>query len=319
MRKLREIKIGLTVMTAIAAFYLVLVWVNRRAFSASSPRVYELKFAQINGLLEGDPVMVRGFPAGRVADIRIADTVIYVSAELTEDLSIFSDARAEIQPKEIMGGKQVVIEQGHLLPLLPEGSEIPGKSTLDFSSSFSTFSDLLSPQGLEKYQQTFERVDTLTLLLTRIAQAIPPQQLSRSLNHLEESLRQTESLLRQARQGQILVRLDSTLGAGQALFTRIDSTVSHLQPLVNTFDPDALDSLQMSLAQSPALVRELETGLQGINGLLSQLDRPGTVAHQLLTEPEMGAKLDSTLVRLNRVLDQLYRDKVIIGFKKRKR
>ncbi|MEL7531143.1 MAG: MlaD family protein [Bacteroidota bacterium] len=159
----REIKVGLTLLAGLVLAYLVVAWVNRTSLFAPPEKQYFLSFQQVNGLLEGDPVVVRGYQAGRVVAIIPEANAVSVEVALDERIALFADGYAEIQIKELMGGKQISLITGAQGNPLASGASLKGRTSLDFSTAFSRFGgvmDQMDPENIERLAQRFDSVAT---------------------------------------------------------------------------------------------------------------------------------------------------------------
>lgn len=310
----REIKVGLTLMAGLVLAYLVVAWVNRSSLFAPPEKQYFLSFQQVNGLLEGDPVVVRGFQAGRVVAIVPAADAVSVEIALDERIALFADGYAEIQIKELMGGKQIALMTGTQGSPLASGATLAGRTSLDFSTAFSRFGgvmDQMDPNNIERLAQRFDSV------ATSWNAAIDPATLGQILNNIE---RITARLDRQSAQipvKELSAEAENTLDEVQTLLSqtnnlvgRIDSLSARLEAKMLSQGEQLLEDASQSLERVNSLVSEAEE-------LIQKLENPETFAGKALNDPAFAARVDSTLWHLNRTLGQIHDQKVIVGFRRK--
>lgn len=94
----------------------------------------EVFFTNVMGLREGDSVVVRGMPIGKVQQLSLSDTKQGVDLVLTLDkaLHMKKDYRIQVAATSILGGRQLVVEEGsETNPDLPPGSFFRGMDPHD--------------------------------------------------------------------------------------------------------------------------------------------------------------------------------------------
>ncbi|MEL6653612.1 MAG: MlaD family protein, partial [Bacteroidota bacterium] len=233
----REIKVGLTVIMGIGLAYLSLAWLNRSSLFAPPEKQYFLQFQQVNGLLEGDPVVVRGYQAGRVTNILPASEAVSVEIVLDERIPIFADALAEIQIKELMGGKQIALQTGKTGAALAEGATITGQTSLDFSTAFSRFGgvmDQVAPENVERFSQ---RIDSIA---TSWNAAIDPQTLSSIIQNLDRITTRLDQQTAQIPVNTLVEETQTTFSEVKGLLAQTSSLLSKLDQISTRLDSSFL-------------------------------------------------------------------------------
>ena len=311
----KEVKVGLTVVLAIILCYLSLSWVGRTGWFAEEQTRYELVFDEVSGLLEGDPVYVRGFLSGRVEEIVPGAKDIRVSIALDRTFPLYEDAYAEVQVKELMGGKQLTLQQGNGPTPLPAGQPIRGVSSMDFSSAFSQMGTLMNQLDMLRLNRIIVRLDTLS---ARWAAEITPTQVGRLLDGAESA---TLGLARgmeywEAQKG--WQRLDTLVETVQILLGRGQLSLAKVDQLVTHLDSTTLTQTDRLIQKVETVLSESESTLNQVSQLLTQVQEGEGLATQLLEDPEFAQKLSSTLTELTAVLRQIQEDKIIVGFRRRK-
>lgn len=310
----REIKVGLTVLAGVALAYLVVAWVNRSSLFSPPEHQYFLNFEQVNGLLEGDPVVVRGYQAGRVVAIVPSAESVSVEIALDERIALFADGFGEIQIKELMGGKQIALMTGKQGQALASGASISGRTSLDFSTAFSRFGgvmDQVSPSNIERFTN---RVDSIA---TGWNAAIDPALLGQILVNVERLTARLDQQSAQIPMQQLANDAQSTFGDLKAVLSQTNSLLLRVDSLSAQLDLGLL-------TQSEKLMIEAEQSLARINNLtdeaealIQQFSNPNTFAGKAINDPAFAARIDSTLWHLNRTLGQIHDKKVIVGLRRK--
>ena len=92
----------------------------------------EVAFQDVMGLREGDNVVVRGMPIGRVKELVLGSEGVHVMAVLDEPIHMKKDYRITIVTTSILGGRYMEIQEGSAeYPDLAEGMVYRGKQPHD--------------------------------------------------------------------------------------------------------------------------------------------------------------------------------------------
>ena len=313
----REIKIGLTVIGAIILLYLSLLWLGKSSISGAT-NTYSIQFDHVSGLLEGDPVMVRGYEAGKVNEINIRPKEVLVSIEIKRSIPLFNDATAEIQPKELMGGKQIELTQGRsTVPIDPKGF-ISGSRSMDFSSGFSAFGKILNNEGSTSLVNAIARLDTLSSILTHLFQAINPEKISTTVDYAEHNMFLLERLLEDINSQRLSSKVSKGLDSLSNVSQQASRLIKSMQSITGKLDGGMIDQLSESSKKLPSIVAKIDTSLGSINHLLQGLDNQEGLASRVLDDPVLSHRLDTLMINLNLVLEQIHKEKIIIGLRRPK-
>ncbi|WNJ19517.1 MlaD family protein [Pontibacter sp. G13] len=316
----REIKVGLTVLLGVLMIYLLIAWTQRLHIFAPSAISYPIRFEQVNGLLVGDPVQVRGYQVGRVEAIQPFSDRVVVWASVDESLQVQSDATAEIQIKELMGGKQIELFLGSSATPWTSGSELIGRASPDFSTGFSMAGDMMTQMSEVNVQQLMGRVDSLGGYAQSMAAEIDPRLLGQMMVQLSQTVsrldRWTAELDRQIKPEQVagwMNRMDSLATVAERVAGRVDDWSAEIE------NSGLIGQVDTVLDQSSALVGELRGLTQEMEGLLADAQDERSFVGKALQDPQFATQVDSLVIRLNAVLQQIQSDKIIVGFSKRKK
>lgn len=311
-------KVGLTVLAGIVLFYLGIVWAQRSSLFAPEQRSYNVLFDNVNGLLIGDPVTVRGFVSGRVLDIIPDIEAVTVTISMDDRIDLRRDARAEILIKELMGGKQVAIHPGLSDEILPPGSSLPGLASLDFSSSFSEFGAVIEQVNVDQVNHLLARLDTFAGSLNDMANAMPAEKLQTMVNRFERMSIQMEEGMQEVQQGDWLNKLDKMLLRAEKTLGRTDSALGNILALSEGWDKEDMESIRAILAQAESSITEVNQMIGRVDQILDTLVSEESLAGQILTQKSFRLRIDSTITKLDRALEQIYEKRVIVGLRRKK-
>ncbi|MEZ4685419.1 MAG: MlaD family protein [Bacteroidia bacterium] len=308
-----KIQIGLTVLGALLLLYLLLAWGSSSGFWAEEQQRLTIVFDNVDGLLEGDPVDVRGYRSGKVLAIRPAAEGVFVDISLDKAIQLQEDAVASLQVRELMGGKQVSLFPGTSATSLSPEATIPGTKELDFSSAFSKLGDGLEELDFERLNQTFYRLDTLSQKLIGLASAVPPEELSQLSGSLAQTTRSLNYFVNQLNKNDLPNKLDSTLSQFSHLAGTADSALRRFDHLAASMQERTLPQADTLMNKLGDFLTKTEQSLEAANALFAQLKDTSTVAGKLLYDPAWATLVDSSLYNLNKTLVHIRKHKVHVA------
>src|SRR6266498_1471262 len=116
----QEVRVGALVLFGFATFIALLFWLTDRRVGAQGVRV-TVRFDNVAGLDQGDPVMVSGVKVGRVEGVRLlrggqVDVILNVSRDQRPRI----DATAAIAALDLLGSKFIKYSPGVRDEALPD-------------------------------------------------------------------------------------------------------------------------------------------------------------------------------------------------------
>ncbi len=299
----RETRIGITLFAGILATYLFVAWLKKIHIFSVALNHYEIRFNDVSGLKVGDPVMVRGVSAGNVDRIAVNQNEVLVTIGLGPEIQLTKNATAEIRMKELMGGKNIIIQPGKG-PALGKDT-LNGTLALDFPSSFSNVGNLI--EGIPSFY-----ADSLARNINQIANA-----LNRVVTKFDSEFMNTNWGLTASTLEKLNQTLSNALQSGQdkSLASAIQNWNS-LAPLLEKFFSNSEKLEDKYLAKLDSFLPKVEAGLvtsnQSLIRINALLDGP---LGKWLNDPQAGRNLEETLLKLNQTLDKINEDQLTIGLK----
>lgn len=315
----KEIRIGLTLVSALTIFYLALTWLSRTQLFAPEEKYYHINFENVNGLLEGDPVLIRGYTSGRVLSISPEATFVKVDIALDSKIRLYEDAEAEIQIKELMGGKQIAIETGSFGGELLAGEELKGKIALDFSSGFSQFGQIAEGVDVSRLSSILNRADSLMQSFQAVVQQMEPKRIDRAFSQTERALEHLNQTLYKLNAQVDFRKIDSLMDSAGEGLQKGTQLIEHADKLMARIDQNSLGPVEESLKEMPELIESLKLGIGNLNKISHQLSDTRSLAGRLMTDEKLSRSLDTTLHNLNKTLELIHSKKVIVGFRKKRK
>jgi phospholipid/cholesterol/gamma-HCH transport system substrate-binding protein len=293
-----SIKIGLVFLGSIVLLYLSLVWGTQSGWFQTNSLKYFIDFENVNGLKISDPVLIRGLTVGTVTNIELKEDFCRVEIRIKKEFPLKNHTEAEIQIKELLSGKQLVlIPKGN--QILPEKSILKGKETFDFSfmvSKFGKFVDFIEKQNvdIEKMISWIIRIDSF---LNNPYLLKLPEQITKTLTDYDE-------IALQIKQKNIITKLDTVSMQIQVLVNNLIKTQKNFDELLIASQPiiPKIDSVFFSM---DSIIKQTKNLLVNFENILGDVQNRKTIAHGILFEEAFYQEIQKTLKNLNQTLDHI--------------
>ncbi len=106
-----EVTVGVFMFAAILSLCFFTILLSREnIFRTTYP--LEVVFEEVMGLRDGDNVVVRGVPVGKVKSLKLQRDGVHVTASLKEQLVLKQDYKVEIVTTSVLGGRYMEVSEG---------------------------------------------------------------------------------------------------------------------------------------------------------------------------------------------------------------
>ena len=120
-----EIRVGAVVILAALVLVVGTMWFQR--FQIAEKRYgFFVRFTEVGGLIQGDPVFVNGVERGRVEGVDLLGRKVVVEMAVRQGVEIPVDSRVSLQAVGIMGERQVTIRLGVSNQAVAPGDTLDG-------------------------------------------------------------------------------------------------------------------------------------------------------------------------------------------------
>jgi phospholipid/cholesterol/gamma-HCH transport system substrate-binding protein len=280
--KTREFKVGLFVAMAIVLLYFGFNYLNGIDFFTSVKRYYVV-YDNINQLAISNPVLVNGYPVGRVSKIGILqnrNNRVLVELEIDGTIVLTGGTKA-ILNSELLGGKSVLLTFGQASKNLKDGDTLKAEVA---KGMFDVLSETASPVATD-LQTTLRKFNTIIDNLTKNSQ---------QLEVIFSKLEKTPDLLNKT-----LVtangKIEDVSGTLKSVGENFNATLTELRPTLQNFKTlsDSLKTLKLNQT-----LNKTQQAISNLNATLAKLNKGDNTMSKLLTE-------DSLYVNLNRLIKSL--------------
>jgi phospholipid/cholesterol/gamma-HCH transport system substrate-binding protein len=287
--KTKEFRVGLFIAIAIGMLYFSFNYLKGIDFFSTTKKYYAV-YENINQLAISNPVLVNGYPVGRVSKIKILQNKhnkVLVEFEIESDI-VLTDSTKAILTSELLGGKSV------LLKIHPSNKKLTPGDTLDAEVAkgmFDVLSETATPVATD-LQTTLRKFNTIIDNLSKN---------SKQLDLIFTKLQATPDLLNTT-----LItangKINDLSGSIKSVAENLNGTLNELKPTLTNFKTlsDSLKTLKLN----QTLTKTQQT-ISSLNQTLSRLNKGDNTMSKLMTE-------DTLYVNLNRLLKSL--DSLAIHF-----
>ena len=256
-----EVAVGLIVTAALLILVLGIIW-GRDVDILSRRTFLIIHFNNVYGLEKSDPVLVRGMKQGEVDRIILKSEYVEVHLWIKQHVLLYSDMRVTIENRELVGGKQISIDQG--------------RSGLAADIDKVYIGEVDGDLGLLliKVGEVLADVDDV---LGRLKVVLVPDHFENILQNVEEATIRVRELIAENRQG-----LRATMQRFEEMTQRFqeDSTITHVGNVVTQLD------------SAVYLIKKIAVQMEQGDGTFGSLLRDRVLYDQLL---KTSCNLDSLI------------------------
>lgn len=299
-----ELKIGWVLILALGLVFGFLAWLKKTNFFYSGIKIYAW-FPDASGLRIGDPVSINGRILGSLAEFKSPgpDSSGWIGIlNFEEKPTLYEDAIAIIQVKEITGGRIVDINPGNSgIPF--KHSVMSGKTAWDIGALLREIQPLVAFFQDSSFHHFIRNGNKLL----EQANQINPQQ---AISQVESVLHQTSKLLGHTNQ-----LMTNPQNGVPAVMKDLQLTLSKVQEMLDTIRPILSNVSQVNmtetLVETRQLIQQTSQFIHNTDSLLSiSIRDSSTLAGAVLSSPAMKDELQQTLLQLRETLHQIQEGKL---------
>jgi len=292
-----ELTVGLVVFALFAGLLSFTVFLAQDSIFRRTWKI-EVRFGEISTLRDGDKVVVRGMPVGKVKRLTLTREGVVVLCSLDQPLAIHRDYRVRIVSTSMLGGKALQIDLGTpAQDLLPEGTVLIGTDPSDLveeaSEAVAKIRKALEEgeilenirAGVASFRQVADKINAGEGVLGRL---VNDPEMANSLAAFASQLKEVAGRIE--RQEGLLGKL---LSADDTLYRDLADTVASFKTLAARLEKgegtlgklmSPEDTLYRDLADTAASLKTLAERLEKGEGLLGKLMAPDETLYQDLRE-----------------------------------
>jgi len=283
-RKINEVQVGMLTVFAVAVLVVGMMWFKNVDLSDEQMR-FQVDFARVEGLRQGDRVQIRGIRMGEVESLTLLSTAVRVQIKMSEKADLREDAIVTLGEKGIVGEIVLEIDPGMGVQA-PEGFIYQGRTA-------GTIAAMTDAAG-----EALEELLVLTAKVTELVEEVKDQgKVVETLVQANETLGKIDNMI-EKNQADIEVSLANLVVATEGLRVFVES---------GEVD-SAFDSIDGTLAGADSLMNNLNTAANRLNVVLDKMDSGDGSMAKLLNDPLLYDRADSTMASVKRLVDAMRRN-----------
>ena len=292
-----ELKVGIVTLAAIIIFIVGMILSSDMTVTDS--QIVNFRFPNSGGVKQSSPVMVNGVKRGSVVSVKNDGPTVLISAEI-DDLSDFkTDASARITILEITGGKKIDVFPGRSSDLFSPHNEITGTTPGDIAEVVAMFGEVA-----DNAKNLIKSLDTITSVT---AELLGDKNTTVQLRNI---IANTNSTM--ARMNRFLANnlgdIDATVANLKTISEELKLSFSKNSPKIDSliikFD-QTVDYTSGLLKSAESAISKSDLLLDDLNHISKAVSQGDGLANKLIYGKKFANNLDSTMIRLNELIEKL--------------
>lgn len=296
-----ETKVGALTAVAITLLILSFNFLKGKTLLKTGNYIYAV-YSETKGIKISNPVYVKGFQVGAVADIENADPnleSIIVSIKLTDQYNIPSNSVAVIRENPL-GTPSIDIQLGNQKNYLQEGDTL---LTAESRGMLSGIMDKVSPVT-EQLEKTIKSLDEV---LKNINTIFDPKTKNNLQSVIANVNKTTESLV--ASSASLQQMLNQQTGSIAQSMNNVNKFTKNLSDnndkITQTLGNVATASANLAKTDLAGAVNQLKTAVANLNTLVEKINSDQGSMGKLLNDPNLYNNLNNTIKSANILVDDL--------------
>lgn len=299
MKLSRELKIGIVVVCAIAAFIWGLSFLKGTNLFAHKFYLYAI-YPRIDNLQSSNPVLLKGFKVGQIKDVELierrGEQVVLVKFIITEDINIPKRSIARVVSADLMGSKAVEIIYSKEKEFVSSGDTLRAETESGLKESFNKQIAPLQARA----EHLLGNIDSLMTVFNILLNPRTRENIDKSFENMRKAIESFENTANTFDEMMVAERpkLSSMFTNLDKITTNLNNSETKINKILDNFSSisDSLSKSQLrsAIANSEKTLRELNTLLSGINagkGTLGKLAKNDSLYDNLNRSAENLDKL----------------------------
>jgi len=283
-RKLSEFQVGALTILAVIALIVGMMWLKNINLMSDGD-LYQVDFAQVEGMRAGDKVLVRGIRMGEVAALHILSDAVRVEIVLDDYSVLCADATFTLSEKGIVGDVVIEVDPG-TGEKVQEGHIFKGRN----AGTIAAMTDAAS-EALAEARRLTATVGELVAEVKSRGMVIETLQLAHAtLDTVDRMVKRDHVALTNILDNMnvITLKLRELMESGQ---------IEH-----------ALEATAGAMGAADTVMVALSETSRRLDQILQRLEGTDSTAGLLLNDPGLYTTADSTMHSLKRLIDAMRRN-----------
>jgi len=249
-------------------------------------------YENVGGLDVSDPVSVNGLKVGNVAQLSVMDAHaghILVRLNIKSDINIPTNSVAEIENSDLLGSKAVILNFGNANTNLQDGDTISSSISTPITDKLAAKLDPIS----DKVQSTLSTLDSVLTDFHSILDSKTQEGLRNGIMSLSETMKNVSSTS---------AKLDRLAKSFNVFMENLNEQNENINQILNNTKEASASIADADLAGT---IKELNTAVGNLNGLLLKVNEGEGSLGSLLNDDDLYDNLESATYNLNLLMEDL--------------
>ena len=313
-----EIVVGVfMVMIFLGLGYFTIILSRETWFGTKFP--FEVVFEDVMGLRDGDSVVVRGMPIGKVKMLHLEDDGVHVMSTLDQDVRLRKEYRITIVSTSILGGRYLNIDEGPATnDLLPADMAFKGEAPYDLMADAAELVNaakehLVEGGVLDNLQQASVQINEIAERLNRGEGTIG--KLLSSDDTLYRDLTNMVAAARQVAEG--LADGEGTIGRllsdEDTLYDDLNATVTALKTITQRLEKGE-GTLGRLMASDDALYEDMAATMASLKAVAEKLEKGEGLLGQLIGDEALSEDVKGAIQEMREAIDDMRETAPVVTF-----
>jgi phospholipid/cholesterol/gamma-HCH transport system substrate-binding protein len=278
----------------------------------------EAVFADVMGLRDGDSVVVRGMPVGKVSRLVLTNDGVHVLMSLDQPIQPRKDCKLTIVSTSMLGGLHLEIDEGTSPEVLPEGSLLHGDKPMhlmeDAADAINAIKKGLVDGGImdnlkraiEQISEIAERANAGKGTLGKLLSA--DDTLYKDLSAAVASFKTISARLEKG-EG----TLGRLLSSDDQLYKDISETAASLKAISGRLERGE-GTLGKMLSKDDRMYQDLSTTLSSLKNITAKIERGEGTIGKLVQDETAYTELTKTLTEARAAVDDFRENTPVVTF-----
>lgn len=298
----REIKIGITFVVTLAAFYWGVNFLKGVDIFSNVHKIYAV-YPKVNGLMRSNPVTINGLNVGKVSNISFKnDTsrLLVVELSISHDLPIPKNSIARIYSSDLLGSKAVEILLGNSTVYVTKGDTLR-------SDAKASLEDEVNRQVLPlklKAESLMGSFDTLISVLNEVMNEKTRDNLIKSfesirntIKHLEVTTSSIDTIVssQKGRMSEIIINIESITRNIKNNNQQISSAIHNVSTMTDT----------LAAANLSKTISTTQRALQNFEQITDKINKGKGTMGMLINNDSLYKQLEGSSRNLTLLLEDM--------------
>ena len=302
MKLSKEVKVGIVTVSAIALFIYGFNFLKGINLFSTKHKFYAV-YHDIDGLVEANPVLIKGFKIGMVGDIVLThDTtsLVLITMLIDDKVLVPKNSIAKVISSDILGSKAILLILGTGTNYAKDGDTLQSAQEDNLKQSVNK---AIAPLQ-KKAEGLISSIDSVMVVVQEVLNKNAQQNLSKSfesikraISSLETTAYRLDTLINSEKQ-----KISSILSKVNILSTTLANNSDRLTNIIKNFS-----SISDSLAKSKltSAINNANVALTQFSGIMNKINKGEGTMGLLVNNDSLYHKLDNSANDLDKLITDL--------------